>query len=150
MLLHCSIKFAMALCDHSTLAVAATATDILPVRSQARHWPPVRRKPASPDHILVQPWGAQNAKKWGGYRTRETEYRLLRPKKSLVYTGLNSTKQLALKQVSRCSTERPVFHSINDTNMRFFFVMYFPVKINGFTFYNFIYHRKIISVFVAT
>ena len=30
---HCSIKLAMALCEHSTLAVGATATNNLPVRS---------------------------------------------------------------------------------------------------------------------
>ena len=34
---HCSIKLAMALCHHLALAVGATATDILPVQSQARH-----------------------------------------------------------------------------------------------------------------
>ena len=60
-----------------------------PSCTQPRHWPPVRLKLASPDHILVHCEVPQNAKKWGGYWTLETEYGLLRPKISLVYTGLN-------------------------------------------------------------
>ena len=59
---HCSMKLAMALRDHSTLAVGATATDILPVQSQARHWHPETETGITRPHFGSL-WGASKRQK---------------------------------------------------------------------------------------